>query len=238
MSTDVSQLLRDLEEQKALMVAVSTGGPRIQEKNAEYRQRRYRIKQSLSELGIDDPNLFSDLWAWYGKWSSGELPSYGSRRKYIADLYGPVIDAVTSLKLGKKNAIPAEPTGWARVDRGVDAVWRRLEEAKAEEEFQAVGLLCREIIISLAQSVYDPGQHSTHDGVKPSETDGYRMLEAYFSSHLSGGSNETIRSHVKSSLKLAVELQHKRTASFRDAALCAEAMRTLVNVVAIVAGKR
>lgn len=55
---------------------------------------------------------------------------------------------------------------------------------------------------------------------------------------LAGGANEETRKHARSALDLANVLQHRRTASFRDAALCVEASTTVVNVVAIVAGRR
>ena len=47
----------------------------------------------------------------------------------------------------------------------------RLLSAETEEDFQAVGLLGREALISLAQAVYDPDAHPPLDGVVPSETD-------------------------------------------------------------------
>jgi hypothetical protein len=72
-----------------------------------------------------------------------------------------------------------EPTGWTRVDRSVAEVRKRLENAATEEQFQAVGLLCRETLISLGQAVYDAELHRTLDGVTPSDTDAKRMLEAY-----------------------------------------------------------
>jgi hypothetical protein len=37
---------------------------------------------------------------------------------------------------------------------------------------------------------------------------------------------------------LAVNLQHRRTATFRDAALCAEATRSVINVIALISGQR
>jgi hypothetical protein len=64
------------------------------------------------------------------------------------------------------------------------------------------------------------------------------MLEAYFGAEYSGSSHEVLRRHAKASLALAVALQHKRTANYRDAALCAEATRTVVNIVAITSGRR
>ncbi len=70
----------------------------------------------------------------------------------------------------------------------------------------------------------------------PSGTDANRMLEAYIVSELSGSDNENSRRVVKSALVLANDLQHKRTASFRDSALCAQATFTIINLISIVSG--
>jgi hypothetical protein len=64
------------------------------------------------------------------------------------------------------------------------------------------------------------------------------MLEAYFAVELAGGANEEARRHARSALDFANAVQHRRTATFRDAALCVEATTTVVNVIAIVAGRR
>ncbi|MBM3334715.1 hypothetical protein FJY63_08645 [Candidatus Sumerlaeota bacterium] len=233
-----TELERLIEAQAALMIAVATGGPRIQSKNDEYREHREMIRRKLEALGKRDPNPFEDLWAWYGRWSSGDLPSYQSRRDYIGTLYRPLLeDLAGASSLGA--AEPSrEPTGWERVDRAVDKIISNLERASREEEFQAMGLLCRECLISLAQAVFDPKKHKPTDGIEPSQTDAYRMLEAYFSAEFPGSQNEALRRHAKASLNLANELQHKRTAQYKDAALCAEATRTVVNIVAITSGKR
>ncbi len=131
-----------------------------------------------------------------------------------------------------------EPTGWTKVDRQIAEVRLRLREATNEEQFQAVGLLCRETLISLAQAVYSPGRHPTLDGVAPSSTDAKRMLEAYIAVELGGQANDEARNHAKASLKLALALQHNRTANFRTAALCAEATVSVVNIIGILSGTR
>ena len=131
-----------------------------------------------------------------------------------------------------------EPTGWQRVDRQLQEVRHRLDTAQTEEQFQAIGLLCREVLISVAQAVFDPARHPTIDAVAPSESDAKRMLEAIFEAELSGGANEESRTHAKAALRLALALQHKRTADFRMAALCAEATASVVNLLAILSGKR
>lgn len=235
--TEMNDLIGTIGSQKACMIAVATGGPRINDINSEYEARRQKIKRGLDTLSTPDPNPYSDLWSWYGKWSDGSLPTYQSRRRYITDLYQPLLDV---LKLGVKAATvqPSDPTGWARVDRNVEKIIKTLEVAKNEEDFQAVALLCREAIISLAQAVYDPEKHESFDGVIPSPTDAKRMLENFIAEALKGDSHDYQRKFAKSAFDLAVNLQHRRTAAFRDAALCVEATRSVINVIALISGQR
>jgi hypothetical protein len=132
----------------------------------------------------------------------------------------------------------APATGWPKVDRGIEEIQRRLEEATTEEQFQTVGLLCRETLISLAQAVYEAARHGTTDGKPASSTDAKRMLEAFIAVELGGKTNEEARAHAKAAASLAVALQHDRTADFRGAAVCAEATGFLTRLIAIIAGKR
>jgi hypothetical protein len=124
---------------------------------------------------------------------------------------------------------------WTRVERGLDSAHDILIRAKAEEDFQAVGVACREVIISLAQSIFDPSKHTSEKEV--SATDANGMLTAYFSCELSGGANEELRAYAKACLKVAVALGHKRTARARDAGLALEATKSLVNLVGLVASR-
>lgn len=87
----------------------------------------------------------------------------------------------------------------------------RFLSAETEEDFQAVGLLGREALISLAQAVCDPDAHPPLDGVVPSETDAKRMLEAFVAVALPGSGNEEGRRLVKSAVSLADSLQHRRS---------------------------
>jgi hypothetical protein len=231
------QLISSIEEQKSLMVAVATGQHRIQEVNEQYKKRRSEIAKTLQAKGIKDPNRFIDLWSWYNRWKSGDLPSYQSRRQFVSELYEPLLQQLQS---GGSSTLTMfnEPTGWARVDRCVTQIREQLERASNEEQYQIVGTLCREALISLAQAVFDASRHPTVDGVQASPTDFKRMMEAYFTVELAGESMKCSRQHAKAAFDLANELQHKRTANFRHAALCAEATTAVVNLVAIISGQR
>jgi hypothetical protein len=131
-----------------------------------------------------------------------------------------------------------EPTGWQKVDRQLQEAKLGLQTADAEEQFQTVGLLCREVLISAAQTVFDSRRHTSTDGVAPSATDAKRLLEAIFDTELPGNGNEEARAHARGAVRLAYALQHKRTADFRMAALCLEATVSVVNLLAVLSERR
>lgn len=228
-----ADLIQAIDQLRNTMISVATGGPRIVDVNDEYQHNYAIVAAALSRRGIENPILYGSLWDWYGRWSSGDLPTYRSRRELVGELINPLLNR---LRTGRVEDF--EPTGWARVDRTVGELRDRLASAGAEEQFQAVGLLCREALISVAQAVFVPDRHPTLDGVAASSTDAKRMLEAYIAVQLGGAVNEYARKHARSALDFSVNLQHKRTATFRDAAMCVEATTAIVNTVAIVSGRR
>ena len=230
------QLVAKIRQMTDLMIAVGTGGPRIADVNDEYRQIRDDVQRDLAARGRALTIPFVDLWEWYGRFSGGDFPTWRSRRQFVGELLKSQFE---ELERAQSSSMPLpEPTGWERVDRAIGTAREQLAEACAEEHFQSIGLLCREILISLGQSVFDSALHPTTDGVEASKTDAKRMLEAYLSSSLPGAHNKVARQHARSAFDLANELQHRRTANFREAALCMEATSAVVNVIAIVSGRR
>lgn len=227
------ELIAGLETLRGLLISVATGGPSIDEVDRRYQQALTSVAAELERRGVENPIPFVSLWDWYGRWSSGDLPSWQSRRVFIGDLINPLVNLIRT----NRQELPP-PTGWPRVDRCVGELRHRLATATNEEQYQAVGLLAREALISVAQAVFDRAKHPSTDGKDPSSTDGRRMLEAFIAAELPGSGNEEARRHAKSALDFANALQHRRTATFWDAALCAEATTAVVNLVAIVAGRR
>lgn len=232
------ELTKLLESQKSLMVSVSTGGARIQSINDDYKLKFKEISEGLRERGLENPNPFKDLWEWYGKWSDGTLPTYQSRRNFLGEMFGPLIETVKGMRSISVNPVFEEPTGWNRVDRSMGEIKLQLAKASSEEHFQGIGLLARETLISLAQAVYDSELHPILDGKEASKTDAKRMLDAYIAVELKGKPNENIRRHARASLDLANDLTHRRTADFRLAALCAEATNAVINILSIISGRR
>lgn len=228
-----AELLREIESLRNAMISVATGGPRIDEVNERFQNTFARVAKELARRRIPNPLPYESLWDWYGRWSSGDMPTYQSRRTFVGEVFNPL---VSRLRTGRDEEF--EPTGWARVDRVVGKLREQLAAATDEEDYQSVGLLCREAMISAAQVVFDRDEHPSRDGVDPSRTDAKRMLDAYISVELCGGAHDEARKHARAVLDLAVTLQHKRTAGFRDAAMCLEATTSMINIIAIISGRR
>ncbi len=124
---------------------------------------------------------------------------------------------------------------WLKVDRQVGRARERLADANAEEDFQSVGHLCREILISLAEAVYVRERHPPLDGIEPSATDAKRRLQAYIAVELAGSSRKEARKSVRASVDFAVSLQHDRNATENEAALCLVTTEAVVDASRLVA---
>lgn len=158
---------------------------------------------------------------------------YRDRRDYAHGIFAKAISAIS-----RKPALPSEPreaTSWERVDRTLSKARMQLEATSAEEDYQSIGLLCREEIISPAQAVYDPSVHQSVDGVEPSSTEANRMLESYIAHVFPGDSYKEVRAHARAALHLALSLQHRRTATWKLAALCLEATASTASIISIIA---
>ena len=113
----------------------------------------------------------------------------------------------------------------------------RLSIANTEEQFQAIGMLGREALITIAQQVYNKDIHPTDDGVVPSDTDSKRMLDAFLNYSLSGSSNERQRKFAKASVDLANQLTHDRMADRSDAELCLTSVTAVANTIRIISNR-
>lgn len=124
-------------------------------------------------------------------------------------------------------------TGWERVDRSIAEMKSRLEIADKEEQFQAIGMLGRETLITVAQQVFDAAKHPTLDGVEASATDAKRMLEAFLQLELTD-SSEKARKFAKSAVDLGNQLTHDRNATKRDASICLVSVTAVASLIKLI----
>jgi hypothetical protein len=234
---DKDQFLSEIEYLKNSLIDVATGKRIIQDINDDYKVHYTKVSLALRRLGVDNPNLFEDLWQWYARWKKGDLNSYNVRRIFIIEMYQNLSQLIQESDKVHKFDISVSLTGWDRIERTIREINSKIILAKNEEQFQSIGLLCRETIISLGQAIFNEEKHQSLDGVNISNTDAKRMLDAYIMSTLAGKENENLRKYARASTDLANELTHKRTADSRDAKLCSAATIALVNLIGIIEGR-
>jgi hypothetical protein len=228
---DLDALRALIDEQAALMVAVATGGPRIEQENRRYQGRRREIASELRRLGLEDPNPFRDLWGWYGYWAQ-HLPNYRSRREYVRELYVPLLDALENLaerRLGT-DLHPAQ-SGWAAVDHQLSQLRERFALAITADDHKAIGLLCRDVFRSLADATFDENAHLPSGEQLPGPADSVARLHLVVDAVAPSEANREIRKVLKANLDLANKVQHDQTGTAVQAALVAEATIASLNML-------
>ena len=232
------ELKRDIETIRNIMVSVSTGGNRIQDEEERYKQLQTQVTGKLKKLNLPYNNTYSSLWDWYGKWRA-DFRTYQERRQYIKDLFTPTINLLDDAIPNDEITTFVELDDWERIKRTVSKIQRNSTTAYNEEDFQSIGLLCREVIISLAQVVYNPTLHGYTDdhGVEIGKTDSVRMIGNYIQFKLSGKENEELRAYAKNTNKLANLLTHKRNATKKDMLLAVSSTIALINFIGIIEEK-
>ena len=125
---------------------------------------------------------------------------------------------------------------WDRTEQTLKDAEQGLSSAETPQQFQSIGQLARDTLISLAQAVFRADAHWQSSEPLPSPTDSKRLLEAYISVALAGGGREEARAFARSAIKLADALTHDRSATLKDARLAVAATDAVVRVVALIDG--
>jgi hypothetical protein len=124
--------------------------------------------------------------------------------------------------------------GWERADRTVQKGRERLVDGESGGRLPERWTALPRGVDHARTSVWIAERRPPADDVAPSDTDPKRRLEAYIAVELRTNANEQARKHAKAALDFAVSLQHKRSATWRDAAMCLEATASIVALLAIV----
>lgn len=128
---------------------------------------------------------------------------------------------------------------WNGIDEAITKINKDCSMANSEMEYQNIGNSCRNLVISVAQIVFNPEIHGkiNKEGKELSKTDAIGMLTNYFTYNFSGSSNEFYRKYAKAANDLANMLTHKRTATKRDMLITVSATLSLVNLIGVMEGK-
>jgi hypothetical protein len=67
------ELRQALDAMRDLMISVATGGPRIGDVQLRFRRMHAEVAEALRARGTIPALPDADLWAWHGRWSSGDI---------------------------------------------------------------------------------------------------------------------------------------------------------------------
>lgn len=161
----------------------------------------------------------------------------------------PSLDYTLSFHVGVTARVAASQAKKApdeRKDR-IRSVWRRwenaaeaLDECKEAEDFQSIGMMCRETLVELVKSLQHEVPQSAEDK-KPKAADFMGWSELIIAHFASGQRNKHIRSYLKSTAKetwhLVNWLTHTSKASLYEAHFAHDAVAGLLSIFSLVVVK-
>lgn len=215
-----------LELQQGLLIAVATGGPRIVDRDQEYKDRRRKLNGGLRKLGVAVPFPWKDLWGWYAYWSTN-LPTYAERRSYIRELGDPVRDVLERMSDPLLVDDAGTVGGWPSLEGRLSAVKERLVAASTVDDRQDVGRRCREILVDLGQIVYTEEMLGEGEDA-PKKSDAKVRLTYAARSLMAGRAHEEWRGLIRAAWDLANKITHSDGIADVDAYACVQVTVLLV----------
>lgn len=107
-----------------------------------------------------------------------------------------------------------------------------IDVAKEIEDFQAIGVQCREILIELGNTIYQPEMSGVEE--QPKASNFKKKAELFAAFYLSGSENSDYRNCIKklteSTWDYTNKITHSQTATFYEASTCVTLTTSLVSV--------
>lgn len=171
-------ILRLIEEEKKTLINAGTGVIQIrdQKENDEYKQKHRHLTGLIKQLGLEPVHEYNDLWDWYNDYNLRGLDKYQQRRVFIRDIFKPLEDTLSNSEDTNIDFLHYEPTGWDKVDDGIASMKDVLISADKTMDYQSVGMYGRELLITLAQTVFDKDKHPSTDGTDIGSADSKRII--------------------------------------------------------------
>lgn len=225
----LDDLIDLVKEQAALLIAVATGGPRIDDVDDGYQERRRELRFSLDAIGLADPFPWRSLWEWYRAWAGG----YADRRAQINELVGPLLDDLearaAAAQVPDDTGSVGDPT-WKSVDARLAEMIGELERGTSTDDWADIGRRCREIVIEAANVAFMDVMVPAGQPI-PGRSDAEERLGFYADMMLSGAANSAVRGLIRKLIVLANALTHHKAPTRLMAFATAQATISLVRIL-------
>lgn len=125
-------------------------------------------------------------------------------------------------------------TPWEDINSGIRKLLEDSSNAYDRLCYNQVGVLCRELCISLGKKVYKKEMNNREDGEDVGSCDAKGMLSSYIDYMLKGKSNSELRIYANSAIKLADHLTHIKSEDKMNMDALVTAIVALVSVISII----
>lgn len=227
-----NDFIKDVELLRNILIDTATGGKRIENINDNYITIYNKVDEVICKLDLENPNPFKTLWESYNYWSAN-LDSYAKRRVYFSNLYEELLKIIKTTNTDDVVNIQLEYTNWDIINRTIADIKKQYSEAKTNAQFNGIGAMCRSVYNCLADVIYKKEYHTDSNTDFPNDNQYKNKLLEFVQFKLDSQTNKDFRNHCKSTIDLADELTHKKTATKQQAALTINAVISILNIVSI-----
>jgi hypothetical protein len=206
---DSDALKRLLQAQANTIVAVGTGGGRIQNVDAKWQRDTRVLNANFRRLGLQPPFPWDGLWDWYGFYSQN-LASYQERRTFLRDLTRAALAQLEQIEaragVHDPGAGDDTPT-WENLNARIARLVEEYSIARERDGWQDVGRRSREILIDFGKLIADPDL--VPEGKEPPKgADAKAWFDLFLAAYASGRDKSELRSTMRSVWDLAQKVTH------------------------------
>ena len=202
-------LKRLLQAQANTIVAVGTGGERIQNVDSKWQRDTRTLNANFRRLGLQPPFPWDGLWDWYGFYSQN-LASYQERRAFIRDLTRDALSQLDQLEARAGVHDPGagdETPTWENLNARMAGLVEEYTIARERDGWQDVGRRSREILIDFGKLIADPVL--VPEGLEPPKgADAKAWFDLFLAAYAHGRDKAELRATMRSVWDLAQKVTH------------------------------
>ncbi|MFF2633833.1 hypothetical protein ACFVR6_13205 [Microbacterium sp. NPDC058021] len=206
---DIDTLRGLLQAQANTILAVGTGGERIQNVDAIWQRDTRTLNANFRRLGLQPPFPWNGLWDWYGYYSQN-LASYQERRAYIRDLTHAALEQLDQVEarggIHDPGADDDTPT-WENLNGRISGLIEEYSTARDRDGWQDVGRRSREILIDFGKLIADPAIVPARQGA-PKAGDAKAWFDLFLAKYALGPDKAELRATMRAVWDLAQKVTH------------------------------
>jgi len=208
-AVDLSGLRMLLQSQSNTIVAVGTGGSRIQSEESEYKRNARTLDANFRRLGFGPPFPWPSLRDWYGFYSQ-ELPTWRERREHVRGLTQAALAKLDELEARGSVHDPAaddDTATWDGLNGRIAGLVTEYSGARDRDDWQDVGRRSREILIDFGKLIADPDLVPAGDDA-PKAGDAKSWFDLFLARHASGRDKAELRAMMRAAWELSQKVTH------------------------------